>query len=180
MKPWERFQQQQDQQPGKPWERFQGAQEPEPSPVMGALTGAVNYVAGIPGAVYESVVGKQDPAFADVAKNPSIERASGIVDPSASMFGVTDAAYGDIYKKSLGDRFLGSTKDKHGYEVVKFRDKDGSIKQAYVNKPGLDWMDVDRGVASALPYVLGGGLAGQQQRALVLSPAWLHKPARPG
>lgn len=115
--------------------------------------GVLGAIAGAPKAIYETVVGRQDPAYADVAKQPSIERASGIVDPQAEMFGVSDAAYSDIYKKNLGDRYLGSEIDKNGYEIIRFRDKDGAEKRAYVNRPGLDWQDVNRGISSALPYV---------------------------
>lgn len=127
----------------------------------GIVSNVVNAVASVPGAIYETVVGRQDPEYADIAKQPSIEKASGIVDPQAEMFGVSDAAYGDIYKRNLGDRYIGSFKDKEGYEIVRFRGKDGAEQQAYVNKPGLDWQDVNRGIGQAMPYLAAGTVAGR-------------------
>lgn len=117
---------------------------------QGQGSGVLGTIAGLPRAAYDAVVGKQDPRFAGL---PSIERASGIIDPQAEMFGVSDEAYADIYKKNLGDRFIGMTRDANNYPIIRFRGKDGQEQQAYVNRPGLDTQDVNRAISSSLPYV---------------------------
>jgi len=110
----------------------------------------VDSAAGMAQSAYTAVAGKHDPKFKSL---PSIEDASGIIDPYAEMSGANDAGYADIYQKSLGDRFMRRFKDSNGYEIIEFRGQDGKPQQAYVNKPGLDSKDVNRAIGSALPYM---------------------------
>ena len=51
-------------------------------------------------------------------------------------------------------------KDANGYEIIEHRGPDGKPAMAYVNKPGLDFNDVSRGVVGAVPYVASGGALG--------------------
>lgn len=122
--------------------------------VAGAVSTAGKYVA-------EAYQGKQDPAFANVpgftGEGLDISTRSAI--KRGTLVTYEDASYGDIIKKSLGPRLVGSQKDVHGQEIVTYRGDDGTERKAYVNKPGLDWEDIDRTVSSAMPFMLGGGLA---------------------
>ena len=114
--------------------------------VKPVIDGAADVAQG----AYTAVVGKHDPKFKGL---PGIENASGIIDPGAEMAAVSDAAYHDVYKKNLGDRYLGTETDANGYQVITFRGDDGKPQKAYVNRPGLDWQDVNRGISSAVPYM---------------------------
>ncbi|MDO8535070.1 MAG: hypothetical protein Q7S17_10080 [Xanthobacteraceae bacterium] len=135
---------------------------------MSAVAGATQAVAGY---VSEAYHGKVDPKFADVPA----WTGEGISDLSvrsaanrAKLVTYDDAAYGDIVKKVLGPRLVGAEKDMHGQEVITYRDDAGQERKAYVNKPGLDWQDVDRTVASTAPFLLGGGLAASAFKGLPL------------
>lgn len=111
---------------------------------------ALNRAAGMAQSAYTAVAGKHDPKYQGL---PSIENASGIIDPYAEMSGANDAGYADIYQKSLGGRFMRRFKDANGYEIIEFRGQDGKPQQAYVNQPGLDSKDVNRAIGAALPYM---------------------------
>lgn len=139
------------------------AATPQQPPAESQGGGILGTIAGIPRAAYDAVVGKQDPQFAGL---PSIERASGIIDPQAEMFGVSDDAYADIYKKNLGDRFIGMTRDANNYPIIRFRGKDGQEQQAYVNVPGLDAQDVSRAISSSVPYMAAATVAGKAAAGL--------------
>lgn len=128
----------------------------------GQSGGILGTIANLPQAAYTAVVGKQDPQYQGL---PNIERASGIADPMAEMFAVSDDAYADVYKKNLGDRYIGTFRDANGYPIIRFRGKDGQEQMAYVNRPGLDAQDVNRGIASALPYVAAATGAGRIAKA---------------
>ena len=71
----------------------------------------------------------------------------------------SDKALTGIVRKALGDRFI-RLEDDNGYPVVIYRGKDGSEKAAYVNKPGLDYQDIELGVEQTVPYLVGGGALG--------------------
>lgn len=122
-------------------------------PVVGAISGAVNSVG-------TAIQGKQDPQFADI-KNVDIRDATGLImDGAADSTAVSDAAYADVYAKALGDKYIGTIKDKNGYPIIRFKGDDGSEKKAYVNRPGLDWHDFERAVSTALPYMVAASGAG--------------------
>jgi hypothetical protein len=114
---------------------------------------------------YDAIAGRQDPAYAGLKTfdeemfaegNKSVTRQTGL----SAFMNPDDAAYGDIMKDAIGDRFIGKEKDKHGYDIIVFKGTDGATKKAYVNKPGLDADDVGRGVVGALPFMAGGAAAG--------------------
>ena len=107
--------------------------------------------------------GKHDPRFKDVpAFRPNDAGVSGLPYALSTIGASDDAALGDVIQKSLGDKFVRRFKDANGYDLIEHRaTPDGQPTLSYVNKPGLDVADVARGVAGAVPFVLGGGIAGK-------------------
>jgi hypothetical protein len=136
---------------------------------QGVLGRAGDWIAGAAKGAADMVRGQHDPLYKDVpAFDPakadlSPERRGPVMEDQATAKVTTfsDEAYGDILKSSLGDAFVGMSKDANGYPLVTYKDKGGREVTQYVNKPGLDWQDLDRGVSSALPYIVGGGAAAQ-------------------
>jgi len=121
----------------------------------------------------DMVRGKQDPAHANT---PTLSNATDL-DPAARgrllqgnaaarTLTMSDAGYGDVLQEQLGDAFVRREADENGYPVLVYRNKDGQEARAYVNKPGLDWADVDRAAHATMPYLLGGGLVGSATRNL--------------
>ena len=116
--------------------------------------------------------GNVDPEFKDLEGFKaqglfgSKESINNIVNPieRAKMTTLSDEGFGNIVKKSLGDRLLSAQKDKFGQEIVTYQGDDGQPIQTYINKPGLDGQDVDRFVAGALPFVAGAGLVNNFSR----------------
>ena len=104
----------------------------------------------------QDVRGKQDPRYADVPAYTGSHAAR----YGAGLLTHDDAAYGDIVKKSLGNRHVQTFKDANGYDIMDYKgegvDADKTFR-AYVNKPGLDRFDVSRGITSAIPFVATGG-----------------------
>jgi hypothetical protein len=128
--------------------------------MLGRITGAIGDAAS---GVAESVRGKQDPRFADVP-GFSFQGLSDLDTMRQIKRGqaVTydDKAYGDIVKKALGDRITNVDTDANGYEVLTYKGDDGGEHRAYLNKPGLDWDDVERAVVGSAPFMVGAGVAG--------------------
>jgi len=114
----------------------------------------------LPYRAYKAAKGTHDPAYKDLkAFDDTPGASSGEYKARATVGavgGMSDESYGDIIQKSLGKNFIRRFKDANGYEIVEHLGPDGKPTQAYVNKPGLDLQDVSRGVAGALPYVVGG------------------------
>lgn len=116
--------------------------------------------------VHDFFVGKEDPKFGPL---PSIDEPEIMADAGldistlqqAKTVGFTDDQYRDILSKQLGNRFLGIQKDANGFSVITYAGADGRPRQAYVNKPGLDMQDVDRGISSTLPFLAAGGVMGR-------------------
>lgn len=108
----------------------------------------------------QDVRGKRDPRFADVpAYQPKPYTQEDDTYLASQFANVDDAARGDIIARQLGNRLLKRERDANGYEVITYRDDDGSTKQAYVNRPGLDLQDVSRTVLGAVPFMaVGGGI----------------------
>ena len=121
----------------------------------------------------ESIHGRQDPAYKDV---PALDLTNAFTseemarhDPIgqqnyAKVVTFDDAAYGDVLRSKLGDKFIRTEKDVNGYDVVVYRDPNGNEAKGYVNKPGLDWQDVDRVMSNAAPFLVTGGAAGTMMR----------------
>jgi hypothetical protein len=126
-------------------------------------------IGGITGMVVDAARGKRDPRFAGV---PGFN-AQGIKDLEtvsainrAKMITYDDAAYGDIVKNKLGQRLLNSEKDANGYEVLTYKDDDGKTQRTYLNAPGLDGQDIERGVVSSVPFMAAGGAAAVAAKGL--------------
>ncbi|MDO8534747.1 MAG: hypothetical protein Q7S17_08415, partial [Xanthobacteraceae bacterium] len=134
------------------------------SKVGGVISGAASAVGKF---ASESYYGKVDPKFADVPAFSSTDYNHVSIN-QAKLLMPDDAAYGDIIKKSLGSRLVGTEKDVHGAEIITYRDDAGAEKKAYINKPGLDMADVERGVVGAIPYMIGSGLAAGAFKGLPL------------
>lgn len=131
------------------------------------------WAASLPGRAVDAVRGTQDPAYAetpflDISKAFTLDEQAEADPISAQNYAkvVTfdDAAYGDVLRKNLGDRFVRTEKDANGYDVIVYRDANGNEAKGYVNKPGLDWQDVDRFVSNAAPFLAAGGIVGSSMR----------------
>lgn len=118
----------------------------------------------LPYRAYKAAKGEQDPAYKDLKSFDDMPAAGGseykMRATGGVLSGVDDAGYGDIIQKSLGKNFIRRFKDANGYEIIEHRGPDGKPAMAYVNKPGLDFNDVSRGVVGAVPYVASGGVLG--------------------
>lgn len=82
----------------------------------------------------------------------------------AAIFGASDDAMADIIVKNLGDRYVRTDKDVHGYPIIVTRGADGQEQRGYVNRPGLDLQDVARAGYGSLPYLATGGAVGAATR----------------
>jgi hypothetical protein len=117
----------------------------------------------------QDVRGKQDPRFKDLPdlRDALVEEGStDVTRPMAlsSLLNSSDAQMGDIAKNALGERYIGTDKDANGYDIVRYRAKDGAEKAAYLNRPGLDINDAGRALTGALPYMAVGGGVGALAR----------------
>lgn len=113
--------------------------------------------------VGKNISGRQDPRFKDL---PSANEVLATRPDQASgkrvwshVIGADDEGMAKTYAKSFGADFVRTERDAHGNPIVVYRDG-GKEQRAYVNKPGLDYEDVSRGLIGAIPYVLSGGMAG--------------------
>lgn len=126
--------------------------KPEQTPVQ-RITGALGRSAQ---GLVDAVVGRTDPQYENVGAISSPDVAT----MGAKTFAVSDAAYGDVLKTNLGDRFIGEKQDSYGNRLFTYRGPDGQPVTQFVNKPGLDWQDVDRFASATVPYIVGGAVAG--------------------
>lgn len=146
-----------------PREQFDAQIGLKPKGFMGR---AVDFAADTARGIGQAIVGKQDPANAGL---PTYAPASPDLIAGrerAKTVTFDDQAYADILAKQLGPRFLGMEKDANGYPILKYTGDDGQPQRAYVNQPGLDWQDVDRGVMGALPYLATAGPIAKATKAL--------------
>lgn len=152
--------------------------EKEPSFYDYVVSPTIDAVGGALTATRDYLVGKEDPKF---GKLPSIDEPEIAKDAGLNFFALErakmaapmDNAYLDIIRKQLGNRFLGVQKDANGADVITYRGADGRQKQAYLNKPGLDYRDIDRGLTSALPYAAAGNVV-----AKLGGPLWAQGAAQ--
>jgi hypothetical protein len=121
----------------------------------------VEPVVSVAGKIAGAVRGKQDPRTADLpvyqGDTPDLIRGR----ETAKSVTFDDEAYGDILKTQLGNRFVRMDRDANNYPIIVYKGQDGSEKRAYVNRPGLDWQDVDRAGMATLPFLAGAGAAGR-------------------
>jgi len=134
-----------------------------PTPVAKAL-GAVKDAGS---AVVESVVGKHDPAnkdvpgfrFQDISDLDIISKIE-----RGKLVTYDDKAYSGIIKKALGNKFMQSHKDANGNEIISYLGDSGDVVRTYVNKPGLEYNDIDRAIAGSVPFLATGGPVGAAVR----------------
>ncbi len=89
------------------------------------------------------------------------------------VLGQSDESLAKLIGEQLGPRFRGIERDANGYPIISYVDQSGKPARAYVNRPGLDMQDVSRGVASAVPYVIGGGAVNALVRGAGIVPRML-------
>lgn len=109
----------------------------------------------------QDIKGRHDPRYTHL---PSVHETGMIPVSDDAQFKLTgsgDKAYADFLSAQLGDRQTRRFKDANDHEIIGFRRPDTDKEQlAYVNKPGWEWNDIDRGVTGALPFMAAGGAAG--------------------
>lgn len=113
---------------------------------------------------YDAAFPERDPATADLPGFTgegitSAEDRSAIERAKLTSAGFEDEPWREAVLGALGDRVTGLRQDKFGHEIVEYRGDDGESYSAYINRPGLDWQDVDRAATGALPYMVGAGAA---------------------
>jgi len=112
-----------------------------------------------------SIKGRQDPREANT-KTVFDQFPGELRGPTgnAAIFGAGDEAMGDVIAKNLGDKYVRTDKDAHGYPIIVTRGQDGQEQRGYVNRPGLDLQDVARAGYGSLPYLATGGAIGVATR----------------
>ena len=108
-----------------------------------------------------SIKGRQDPREVNT-KTVFEEFPNELRGPTATAatFGAGDQAMADIIAKNLGDKYIRTDKDEHGYPIIVSRGPDGQEQRGYVNRPGLDSQDIARAGYGSLPYLAVGGTLG--------------------
>lgn len=114
-----------------------------------------------------SIKGRQDPREANT-RTVFEEFPNELRGPTATAatLGANDDAMADVIAKSLGDRYIRTEKDAHGYPIIVTRGPSGEEQRGYVNRPGLDLQDVARAGYGSLPYLATGGAVGAATRGL--------------
>jgi hypothetical protein len=72
--------------------------------------------------------------------------------------GFEEKPWRQLVYDTLGDRVQNVKRDRDGNEIVVYRGDDGETYETYVNRPGLDFQDIDRFVSGSAPYVAGAFL----------------------
>lgn len=136
----------------------------QPEPAFNPFRAAGEFVGGVAESVVEGVVGKTDPEF----KNLEGFTGDGIADVELlselnrlKVLTVSDAAYARGVKKILGNRFISEKKDSFDRPIITYRDDEGTVRTEFINKPGLDFEDVDRTIQSSIPFLAGAGVVGR-------------------
>lgn len=111
--------------------------------------------------IRDAYQGAEDPT----AKGLDVYNPTDIEDASAFqrakvLAGNNDEALADITRTQLGDRFIRQERSDSGIPIIVYRDKSGQEKRQVLNKPGLDYQDIDRGLSAALPFLAAGGVVG--------------------
>lgn len=158
-----------EQQGANPFAKYVQSDDPT-SRAVNKVAGAVQRIGTD---VYDFFAGKQDEKFKDIpaiTESDFIGQAApdtGKVDLSDAssmarrkMFAHDDARYHDVIKDLLGERYRGTVKDANGFDVIEFIGKDGKPTRRYINKPGMDYQDLDRVLSAAVPFVAGGAAGG--------------------
>jgi hypothetical protein len=145
--------------------RPQPAAQAEPLAVASRLAKQRSRTGDARGALQRYVEGYQDPAHANLkAFDWDDTNVGAATSFGAKMMAHNDEAYLDIIKRQLGRDYIATERDKYGQPIVRYRDASGVEQRRYVNKPGLDMEDVQRGAIGAVPYVVGGAVVGGLQK----------------
>lgn len=138
-----------------------------PEKAFGALKSGVNAVGEAAQGVANMVQGGgTDPQFENTPgfSGEGLAQAPGFEDKflGAKITALDDAGFGDIIESGLKDQGLleSSQTDSKGNRVIKYRGTDGKVREAFINKPGLDFQDVDRFVGQSIPFLAAGGAVG--------------------
>lgn len=129
-------------------------------PRVGSRLGTVRPAPDIATRMRDAVYGKQDPAYAGIPSALSaIDKQQGFsLSNEAGTLGryalaASDKDLARMYAQQFGQDYVRTETDANGYPVIVYRDKTGQEAKAYVNKPGLDFEDVTRGVVGAIPFL---------------------------
>jgi hypothetical protein len=117
--------------------------------------------------IAETVTGKHDPKHVDVPgfNYQGIDDLDTISQiERGKLVTYDDKAYSGIIKKALGKRFMQSEFDENKNEIISYLDGKGDVVRTYVNKPGLEYNDIDRAIAGSVPFLATGGIAGAATR----------------
>lgn len=119
---------------------------------------------GLPLKAFQAAFPERDPETADIPGFAGqgifkAEDLSRIERSKLTAAGFEDKAWRQAILETLGPRVKGLRQDKFGNEIVTYTGDDGKEYETYINRPGLDWQDVERTVSGAIPYVVGAGAA---------------------
>ena len=80
----------------------------------------------------------------------------------AKIVALDDTRYGEIIESALKERGLlvSAENDSKGNRVIRYRGSDDKTRETFINKPGLDFQDVDRFIGQSLPFMAAGGVVG--------------------
>lgn len=169
---------------------YGGRSQPAPqaaAPQPGSRMGSVRNNRDVPTRMREAVYGRQDPAYAgipsalralDAQQGFSLANEAGTLGRYA--LAASDEDLGRMYAQQFGNSYLRTETDANGYPVIVFRDKDGQEAKAYVNRPGLDFEDVTRGVVGALPFLKSGQMVNRAVQAAPVVPRMIAQAAGQG
>ena len=144
-------------------------QEEQTASEPNLLQRAGQMVTGAARSVRDAYVGPQDPNEAETqAFNPMLNLPGDISSKiqRGQMVTFDDAAYADVVRNALGNRFIGMEKDANDYPIVTYIGSDGQQKREYVNRPGFDAEDFNRGMNAAVPFMFGAGAANAGLRGI--------------
>ena len=149
--------------PDNPWGDY--AEVVKPAPSKG------NLIDRTYNRLTSAIQGKQDPAYADVPPMYKTAMPLGVAaaDTGAVLLGSNNAARADIIAKALGNRLTNRIKDANGYDILEYKDDDGTTKRIYPSKPGFDMEDIPRGIMGIIPYLAGGIVGGAATKGMGLT-----------
>lgn len=139
---------------------LRGGQQPPAQPRVGSRMGTVRPAPDISTRMRDAFYGKQDPAYAGIPSALSaIDKKQGFSFANEAgtlgryALAASDQDLAKMYAQQFGKDFVRTETDANGYPVIVYRDQTGQEAKAYVNKPGLDFEDITRGVMGALPFL---------------------------
>lgn len=161
---------------------------PQAAPTRpGSRLGTARNTRDIPNRMRESVYGKQDPNYQGI---PPAMRAldevkgfsptNDLANMGRYALAASDKDLARMYAQQFGENYVRTETDANGYPVIVYRDKGGQEAKAYVNRPGLDFEDVTRGVVGALPFLKSAQVVNAAVKTAPLVPRMLAQGAGQG